>query len=46
MLEQHALDEIEGFTFLRRGTDYYDAVSELKTHVEQRATAVYNYLGE
>ena len=44
LLEPYATAETTGYTFLNSSSDFQVAVNELKSHVEQRATAVFNYL--
>lgn len=44
LIETAATSERDGFTFLNSSSDFTQAVSELKTHAEQRATAVDQYL--
>lgn len=46
LVEPYATIEIEGYTFLNSSSDFQAAVSELNTHVSQRATAVSNYLNQ
>ncbi len=44
LLEPYATTEESGFTFLRSSSEFYSAVSQLKTHVTSRKSAVNNYL--
>ena len=44
LIEQYATSELSGFTFLNNSSDFQSAVSQLKTHVTTRKTAVNNYL--
>lgn len=44
LIEPYATSEVSGYTFLNSSSDFQIAVSELNTHVEQRTTAVNNYL--
>jgi spore coat protein H len=44
LIEQYATSERAGFTFLNSSSDFTQAVSELKTHAGERATAVDAYL--
>ncbi|MFK8059761.1 MAG: CotH kinase family protein [Polaribacter sp.] len=44
LLEQYATSEVTGYTFLRNSSEFNSAISQLKTHVSSRKTAVENYL--
>ena len=44
LIEQYAISELSGFTFLNNSSDFQSAVSELKSHVISRNTAAKNYL--
>lgn len=44
LIQPYVTSEIEGYTFLNNSTDFQTAVNELNSHVEERATAVSNYL--
>ena len=44
LIEQYATSELSGYTFLNNSSDFQSAVSQLKTHVTARKTAVNNYL--
>ncbi|WP_299670907.1 CotH kinase family protein [uncultured Polaribacter sp.] len=44
LLEPFATSEISGYTFLNNSSEFQTAVSQLKTHVSSRKTAVENYL--
>jgi len=46
MIEKHALSETKGFTFLKSKEDFQEAINELNSHVEERASAVNYYLKE
>lgn len=43
LIEPFANAEIAGYTFLRNGAAFQQAISELKSHVSQRETAVNSY---
>ena len=44
LIQQYATSERDGFTFLNSTNDFDTAMEELKTHVNNRAIAVDNYL--
>jgi len=44
LIEQYATSEVSGYTFLNNSSEFQSAVSQLKTHVTSRKTAVNNYL--
>ncbi|WP_396603347.1 CotH kinase family protein [Algibacter sp. R77976] len=44
LVEPYATSEINGYTFLNTSSDFYSAVSTLKSHVSSRASAVNSYL--
>jgi len=44
LVEPYATTEEPGYTFLNNSSDFQAAISELNTHVSQRATAVNTYL--
>ena len=44
LIEEYATSEVSGYTFLRNSSEFQSAVSQLKTHVSSRKTAVNNYL--
>jgi spore coat protein CotH len=44
LVEPYATSEVSGYTFLNSSSSFYSAISTLKSHVAQRATAVSNYL--
>jgi hypothetical protein len=44
LLKDYAYAEESGYTFLESDNDFDNAVSTLKTHVQSRNTAVYNYI--
>jgi hypothetical protein len=44
LIEEYATSEIDGYTFLNSSSEFSSAVSELKSHATDRATAVANYL--
>ncbi|CAA6804872.1 MAG: Spore coat protein [uncultured Sulfurovum sp.] len=44
LIEPYATSERSGYSFLSSSRDFLDAVSELKAHASERATAVENYL--
>jgi spore coat protein H len=44
LISPYATTELEGYTFLRSSSDFETAVSTLKSHASQRATAVAAYL--
>lgn len=45
LVEPYATTEVSGYTFLSSSSAFYTAISQLKTHVSSRATAVSSYLG-
>lgn len=44
LVASYATSELPGYTFLNSSSDFQAAVSELNTHVSQRATAAADYL--
>ncbi|MBU2973093.1 CotH kinase family protein [Zobellia sp. B3R18] len=44
LVEPYATAEVEGYTFLNSSADFQAAISELNSHVSERAAAVNNYL--
>ena len=46
LIEPYATTEIAGYSFLNGASDFYRAISELKTHVSHRSLAVESYLSE
>lgn len=46
LVEPYATSEIAGYTFLNSSSDFQAAISELNTHVSQRAAAVSTYLNQ
>jgi spore coat protein H len=44
LVETYATTEVNGYTFLNSSSDFYSAISTLKSHVSSRASAVSNYL--
>ena len=46
LLEPYATTEITGYTFLNSSSDFQAAISQLNSHVSERATAVSNYLND
>lgn len=44
LIEPYATTEISGYTFLNSSADFQAAISQLNSHVSERATAVSNYL--
>ncbi|SNR38416.1 CotH protein [Lutibacter agarilyticus] len=44
LVEPYATTEIPGYTFLNSSSDFYSAISTLKSHASSRSTAVQNYL--
>lgn len=44
LIEPYATSEIDGYSFLNSSSDFQNAISELNSHVVQRANAVSNYL--
>jgi len=50
LIKEYATSEVDGYTFLDTNSDntseFESAISTLKTHVEQRATAVATYLNQ
>ncbi|WP_158978742.1 CotH kinase family protein [Cellulophaga sp. L1A9] len=44
LIEPYASAEVSGYTFLNSSSDFQAAISELNSHVEQRVSAVSNYL--
>jgi hypothetical protein len=44
LVAPYATTEIAGHTFLRNSSEFYSAISSLKSHVASRATAAKNYL--
>ena len=46
LVEPWATTEVAGYSFLNGASDFYSAISELKTHASSRATAVDTYLSE
>ncbi|WP_406683098.1 CotH kinase family protein [Seonamhaeicola sp. MEBiC1930] len=44
LVESYATTEVSGYSFLSASSDFYSAVSTLKSHVSSRASAVSNYL--
>jgi hypothetical protein len=44
LIQPYATTEIDGYTFLNSSSDFQMAVNELNLHVQERATAVSNYL--
>ncbi len=46
LIEPYATTEVAGYTFLNGSNDFYNAVTELKTHTRNRKTAVETYLSE
>ncbi|MDB4223795.1 CotH kinase family protein, partial [Granulosicoccus sp.] len=44
LVAPYATTELPGYTFLRSGDDFYNAIDELKAHVSARAAAVSAYL--
>ncbi|MGJ8738340.1 CotH kinase family protein [Zobellia laminariae] len=44
LVEPYATAEVEGYTFLNSSADFQAAISELNSHVSERASAVSNYL--
>ncbi|CAZ98407.1 CotH kinase family protein [Zobellia galactanivorans] len=44
LVEPYATAEVEGYSFLNSSADFQAAISELNSHVSERATAVDNYL--
>ena len=46
LLEPYATTEVTGYTFLNSSSDFQAAISQLNSHVSERATAVSNYLNE
>ena len=44
LLESYATSEEDGYTFLNNSSDFQNAISTLKSHVDQRASAVSSYL--
>ncbi|SDL25613.1 CotH kinase family protein [Kriegella aquimaris] len=46
LLEPYATTEVTGYTFLNSSSDFQAAISQLNSHVSERATAVSNYLND
>ena len=46
LIESYATSERAGYTFLNSSSDFAQAITELKTHVDSRESAVESYLGE
>ena len=44
LIAPYAAAEVSGYTFLNSSSDFQAAISELNSHVEQRVSAVSNYL--
>ena len=44
LVEPYATSEVDGYTFLNSSSDFYSAISTLKSHVSSRTSAVNNYL--
>ncbi|ALJ04684.1 spore coat protein [Pseudalgibacter alginicilyticus] len=44
LIAPYATSEVSGYSFLNSSSEFYLAISELKTHVDSRTTAVNNYL--
>lgn len=44
LVEPYATTEVDGYSFLNNSSDFYSAISTLKTHVANRTAAVNNYL--
>ncbi len=44
LIQPHALQEVEGYTFMNNTADFQMAISGLNIHASERATAVSNYL--
>jgi hypothetical protein len=44
LVEQYAVAEIAGYTFLNNSSEFQQAINELKSHATQRAAAVNSYL--
>lgn len=44
LVEPYATTEIPGYTFLNSSSDFYSAISTLKSHASSRSTAAQNYL--
>ena len=44
LIAQYATSEIDGYTFLNNSSDFTSAISTLKSHASNRASAVQNYL--
>lgn len=44
LLKSYVYDEVDGYSFLNSDADFDMAVQKLKDHVEERKTAVLNYL--
>jgi spore coat protein CotH len=44
LLEQYAIAEEDGYTFMNSSSDFQTSVNQLKTHVANRASAVSSYL--
>jgi spore coat protein CotH len=46
LIEPYATSEVSGYSFLSSSTSFYQAITELKEHVEDRTDAVTSYLDE
>ena len=46
LIEPYATSEVSGYSFLNNSSEFATAISELKTHVSSRESAVESYLGE
>lgn len=44
LVEPYATTELDGYSFLRNANEFYNAVSDLKTHASSRDSAVATYL--
>jgi hypothetical protein len=44
LIEEYAISEVAGYTFLNSSADFLSAINELKLHVTSRKTAVDDYL--
>lgn len=44
LIEPYATSEVSGYTFLESSSDFQSAITTLKSHAAERATAVSNYL--
>ncbi|MGB5419019.1 CotH kinase family protein [Algibacter sp.] len=46
LVEPYATTEVDGYTFLNSSSDFYSAITTLKSHVSSRASAVNTYLNK